>query len=242
MHQLSGSSAHPSSYVWRERRQEHGLAAYFPSYLSSQCEICSMEIDWFSIEIAFSTGITCIPMPAPPSGTIGVTFSSGRRLILSKKRPTSGCSSNIWRFIFPNSALPGTNIGSTYCFSCCGFSQLYSITPFTAICCKTSSKCFFSMPVSFTIWSNVFGLRTPIFSAISAISSVHIADNPQYSGSYFVIFFIPSFCGTRSVIILASFTIASLSTSFSINSGTKFPNGSAISSSLYAKPSLCRLL
>ena len=195
-----------------------------------------MEIDWFSIEIAFSTGITCIPIPAPPSGTIGVTFSSGRRLILSKKRPTSGCASNICWFIFPNSALPGTNIGSTYCFSCFGFSQLYSMTPLTAICCNNSSKCVLSIPVSFTISSNVLGLRTPIFKATSAISSVHIADKPQYSGSYFVIFFIPSFCGTRSVIILASFTIASLSTSFSINSGTKFPNGSAISSSLYMEP------
>ena len=35
----------------------------------------------FSIPMAFSTGITCIPIPAPPGGTIGVTFSSGSVVI-----------------------------------------------------------------------------------------------------------------------------------------------------------------
>ena len=35
-------------------------------------------------------------------------------------------------------ALPGTKIGSTYCFSCCGFSQLYS----TSATSDISSNCF----------------------------------------------------------------------------------------------------
>ena len=49
-----------------------------------------MSIVWFSIEMAFSTGITCIPIPAPPIGTIGVTFSRGRKVILSKNIASSG--------------------------------------------------------------------------------------------------------------------------------------------------------
>ncbi|CDF43637.1 unknown [Roseburia sp. CAG:182] len=133
MHQSSGSSAQPSSKVLLDRRQEQGLAAYFPSYFLSQWEICSISTDWFSEEIAFSTGMTCIPIPAPPCGTIGVTFSSGSRDMRSKKRPSSGCSSSCFWFMLVNSALPGTNIGRTYCFSCFGFSQLYSKRPATLI-------------------------------------------------------------------------------------------------------------
>ena len=47
--------------------------------------MCSRSTDSFSISIAFSTGMTCMPIPAPPSGTNGVIFSSGRRDICSKK-------------------------------------------------------------------------------------------------------------------------------------------------------------
>ena len=32
-----------------------------------------------------------MPIPAPPGGTMGVTFSSGKRDIRSKKRANSGC-------------------------------------------------------------------------------------------------------------------------------------------------------
>ena len=47
-------------------------------------------MDWFSMEMAFSTGMTCIPMPEPPMGTIGVIFSRGRNVILSKNMASSG--------------------------------------------------------------------------------------------------------------------------------------------------------
>ena len=100
-----------------------------PSYLSSQWEMCSKSMEVFSASMAFSTGITCIPMPAPPGGTMGVTASRGRRLMRSKNRPISGCSARIAAFMLVNSALPGTNMGSTYCLVWVGFSQLYSRMP-----------------------------------------------------------------------------------------------------------------
>ena len=153
--------------------------------------------------------MTCIPIPAPPGGTIWVIFSSGTRLIRSKKRPISECSVKISSFMFANSALPGTNMGSTYCFSCFGFSQLYSITPFTASFCSISSTYALSFPVSFTMSSRVLGLRLPIFSASSAISSVQRMESPIYSGDSFVIFSSPSTTGARSVIIFASFAMGS---------------------------------
>ena len=134
MHQSLKSSAQPSSYEQLDLRQEHGLAAYLPSYFSSQCEICSTEIEVSSIEIACSTGITCIPTPAPPGGTILVTLSRGRNVILSKNRPSSGCSFILVSCIAANSPTPGTNIGTIYLFSFLGFvpsrfSQLYSRMP-----------------------------------------------------------------------------------------------------------------
>ena len=82
-------------------------------YLFSQWEICSRSTDSFSIWMAFSTGITCIPIPAPPSGTNGVIFSSGRRDICSKKVPISGLESRMFAFMLKNSAHPGTYIGNT---------------------------------------------------------------------------------------------------------------------------------
>ena len=73
-----------------------------------------MSTDWFSIEIAFSTGMTCMPIPDPPIGTIGVTFSRGRKVILSKNIASSGCLSISSVFMFVYSAEPGTNIGTQY--------------------------------------------------------------------------------------------------------------------------------
>ena len=74
-----------------------------------------MLADSWEEGIAFSTGITCMPIPAPPCGTMGVTFSSGSLAICSKKSASSGCSSTCFAFIIINSAQPGTNMGSTYC-------------------------------------------------------------------------------------------------------------------------------
>ena len=138
--------------------------------------------------MAFSTGITCMPMPAPPGGTMGVIFSSGSIVMRSKNAATSGCSS-IWLLrMFRNSALPGTNSGSTQRFSCLGFlpsrfSQLYSMMPVHAISVRSFSSGSRSILVSFINCSVVLGLRTPILSATSTISSVITPARPQYSGS-----------------------------------------------------------
>ena len=178
--------------------------------------MCSRSTDSFSISIAFSTGMTCMPIPAPPSGTNGVIFSNGRRDICSKNVPISGLDSRIFAFILKNSAHPGTYIGRTYCFSCAAFSQLYSRRPLRDISSRSASHFFSSIPDNFTISSNVFGFLTPSFSASSASSSESTPASPQYSGSYFVIFSNPSFFFARPVIILASFKIGSRSFSFSI--------------------------
>ena len=49
-----------------------------------------MSTDSFSIEMAFSTGMTCMPMPLPPIGTLGVIFSRGRKVMRSKNMASSG--------------------------------------------------------------------------------------------------------------------------------------------------------
>ena len=207
MHQSSGSSPQPSPMAARDMRQLHGPAAYLPSYFFSQWEICSMSADWFSVSMAFSTGMTCMPMPAPPGGTMAVMCSSGKNVIRSKKAVTSGWSAICCLFMLKNSALPGTNIGRMYCFSRRGFSQLYSSSPTTAICCKSGSRVSTGWPVALTSSGRVMGLRTFIFKATSAISSVTMDARPQYSGSSFVR--MPFLAGMRSVIIWPSLAIFS---------------------------------
>ena len=71
-----------------------------------------MSMDWFSMEMAFSTGITCMPIPLPPMGTMGVIFSSGRKVMRSKNMASSGCLSMSSTFMLVYSALPGTNMGT----------------------------------------------------------------------------------------------------------------------------------
>ena len=107
-----------------------------------------------------------------------------------------------------NSALPGTNIGSTYCFSCAGFSQLYSRMPITLISYSSFSNDSASLPVAFTSCASVIGLRTFILRATSAISSVTTQARPQYSGSSAV-----TLWPIRSVIFCPSFKINSRGTS-----------------------------
>ena len=109
-----------------------------------------------------------------------------------------------------NSPLPGTNMGTRYCFSWAGFSQLYSKTPAQAMRSSLGSSSFSGMPVRFAISGRVLGMRMPPnFRAISASSSEIIRASAQYSGSVRSIFFRPSFWGMRSVIILPSFAIGS---------------------------------
>ena len=109
-----------------------------------------------------------------------------------------------------NSPLPGTNMGTRYCFSCCGFSQLYSSTPAQDMRSSFGSSSASGMPVICAICFSVFGLRMPPnLSAISASSSEIISASAQYSGSVRSIFLMPSFCGMRSVIILPSFAMGS---------------------------------
>ena len=159
---------------------------------------------------------------------MGVTFSRGRRLIRSKKRPISGCFFRMVSFMLENSALPGTNMGRTHCLVRVGFSQLYSRMPQKDISSSSFSRVSWSLPVSFRSSARVLGLRTPIFSATAACSSVSSRDRPQYSGSYLVSFCMPSFTGMRLVIILPSCKMISRGSSFSMKSGTNPARWSAM--------------
>jgi hypothetical protein len=152
-----------------------------------------------------------MPTPAPPSGIIGVIFSSGRRVMFSKNRASSGCSSSCFSFMFVNSALPGTNMGRIYCFSRAGFSQLYSRRPTSHMSWSSRSSVPASFPVAFTSCGSVMGRRTFILSATSAISSVTTQASPQYSGSSAV-----TLWPIRSVIIWPSFRIFFLSSAMLI--------------------------
>ena len=168
--------------------------------------MCSTLADCCCAGIAFSTGMTCIPMPEPPGGTIGVTFSRGSRDIFSKNSAMTGCSSVCFLFIIMNSAQPGTNIGSTYCLCLSAFSQLYSIIPMTDISSRSCCTRALSLPDFFAICSSVMGFLTFIARQTSAISSVSTSASPQYSGSSTV-----TLCPIRSVIICPSFRIRVLS-------------------------------
>ena len=86
-----------------------------PSYFFSQWEMCSTSTDSFVAGMAFSTGMTCMPTPAPPGGTMQVIFVSGRNDMRSKNCAISGCPSTCCRFMFISSAEPGTKIGSVHC-------------------------------------------------------------------------------------------------------------------------------
>ena len=156
MHQSMGSSPQPSPILARLRRQEQGEAAYLPSYLSSQWEMRSMGMAVCSASMAFSTGMTCMPMPAPPGGTMGVIFSRGIKVIRSKKAVTSGWASILSRFMLKNSALPGTNRGRNHRFSWLGLgflgsksSQLYSSRPMRLISSSSFCSSAAPSPVSF---------------------------------------------------------------------------------------------
>ena len=69
------------------------------SYLRSQWEMCSTSTDVVSVEMALSTGITCMPKPAPPGGTIGATMAGPTTATRSKYVAISGCSCSICWFM-----------------------------------------------------------------------------------------------------------------------------------------------
>ncbi len=138
-----------------------------------------MSADWFTCEMDFSTGMTCMPMPAPPGGTILVTLVSGRKAMRSKKLPSSGCSSSCFWFMSVNSAQPGTYMGRMYCFWCSGFSQLYSRMPLTDMESRSSWTLDSGMPEALTSSGRVTGLRIFIKAVSSASSLVMMEARPQ---------------------------------------------------------------
>ena len=97
----------------------------------------------------------------------------------SKKVPISGCSSSCFWFMSVNSAEPGTNIGSTYCLSCCGFSQLYSMMPLTESASRSSCTCSAGLPLAETTCASVMGTRTFMQLVSWASSSVMTEASPQ---------------------------------------------------------------
>ncbi len=76
------------------------------------------------LSMAFSTGMVCMPMPSPPSGTIGVMGSKGRKVILSKKLATGGLASVAFLVELNNSADPGTKKEMRYLLSWVGLASL----------------------------------------------------------------------------------------------------------------------
>ena len=92
----------------RDARQEQMPAEMCPSYFFSQWEIFSIFTDSRFAWTSFSTGMTCMPMPSPPGGTMGVMCSSGRNVIRSNIFVTGGFFSILSREELNSSALPGT--------------------------------------------------------------------------------------------------------------------------------------
>ena len=185
--------------------------------------------------MAFSTGMTCMPMPAPPGGTISVMPASGRYAMRSKKSAVSGNISDCSGLIIMISALPGTNISSTQRFSWFGFlpsrfSQWYSTRPLSLSACSAFSRYALSnCGFFFASCSIVSGTRFFIVRAISRISSAIFSSYftavnlraelmPRYSGASGVILSLPSKTVARSVISLPSFAIFSSFVMFSLPS------------------------
>ena len=134
-----------------------------------------------------------MPMPSPPGGIRWVLPSRGRKVILSKASASSGYFSTCQRTMLVISAMPGTKSWTYHCFSCWGFSQLYSTMPFSAASVSSSTTRSSDLPVSLAISAVVLGLRRPILSMISAISSLeHARSRMMYSGSVSVSLFRPS--------------------------------------------------
>ena len=138
----------------------------------------------------------------------------------SKKFATRGSLSGRSGCIIMISALPGTNMSSTQRFSCCGFlpsrfSQWYSMRPTVAATVNISSSSCSLLPVFFTSWAVVTGLRLSMHSSTSSTSSPRSpqasmpALTPQNSGEASVSFSWPSSTALRSVIFLPSRAIFS---------------------------------
>ena len=178
-----------------------------------------------SAGMAFSTGTTCMPMPAPPGGTISVTPARGRKAMRSKKFAMTGCSSHMLGWMTMSSALPGTNMSSTQRFSWLGFlpsrfSQWYSTRPVSHRTSSAFSSLAVSILLRFWMTSKVTGLRFLSTSATSSASAVALMPNffsaiciaastPQYSGALVSILSTPSITVARSVISLHSLKIFS---------------------------------
>lgn len=58
--------------------------------------------------MAFSTGMTCIPIPSPPGGTIWVMPARGMKVMRSKNEATAGFFAILSTEELNSSAEPGT--------------------------------------------------------------------------------------------------------------------------------------
>lgn len=162
-----------------------------------------MSTDSFPVSVACSAGMTCMPIPAPPGGAMAVMRSSGRNIMRSKNAVTCGCSSICCLFMLKNPALPGTNTGSTYCFSRRGFSRLYPSkpprTPDRAAAAARRRSCRWPSAALQGSWACAPSCRAPLQPSLPA--------RPQYSGSSAARG--RRLAGMRSVIICPSFIIFS---------------------------------
>ncbi len=92
MHMWPSISPTPSPRMRWALRQAQTMEQKV-SYFSSQWERCSTLTLSLAASIAFSTGMTCMPMPAPPGGTSFAASSSGSCGARLNIVATSGCSS-----------------------------------------------------------------------------------------------------------------------------------------------------
>ena len=173
--------------------------------------MCSTDTDSFSMEIAFSTGMTCIPTPPPPGGTICVMPARGSCVIRLKKVASSGCSSVSLSFIIMNSALPGTKIGTLYILSLEVSSFLVISTmpiqhSLLTIALVSSTVMLFILASSSTVYGTRVFLKESMNLASSFESMWFTAQN---SGSLVLILPVRRFT-YLSVIIVTSFKTSSV--------------------------------
>ena len=113
MHIWPSISPTPSPRIRWALRQAQTMVQKV-SYFCSQWDRCSTLTEVEQASIAFSTGITCIPIPAPPGG-ISLAASSrgswGARLNIVA---TSGCSSGRVGCSTMYSPEPTTHFGIRY--------------------------------------------------------------------------------------------------------------------------------
>ena len=166
---------------------------------------CSTLTLWLDASMAFSTGITCMPMPAPPGGTSLAAISRGSWGARLNMVATSGCSSGRVLCSTMYSPEPTTHLGMQYWMCWSGLSRFCSTMPIQTRWSMTFWAASSLMP--FFSASHLVVRPTRRFSKLSMnlISSL-VRSRSRIQKSIWFSFMPPgSFRGMLSVIMRASF-------------------------------------